>query len=203
MGNWKIEMKFHLILWLLVFAVPSGLSGQSSVSTKKPLQNIPQLIADLADSDFLTNYSAGSKILKIGKDAEPYLLKALDHKKGKVRLAAIILLDQMEDKRAIPEFVRIFKDHQRNEGERAACALSLGRMGAKDASPLLIQGLSENSDTIKSSCALALVILKEEKAVPYLIKLSQDKEKEIGKIALSALNSIGNNAIPELERLLK
>jgi len=177
--------------------------GQNILSENTASETIQQIIEELGDSDFLTNYYAGRKIIKIGKEATPYLIKALDHDKGKVRLAAIVLLEQMKETRAIPEFIRIFKDGQRKERERAAVCLALGRLGAKESADVLIKGLSESSSTIKMACATSLGMLKEEKAVPYLVKYAQDKESEIGRACLRALQSIGDKAVPELEKLLK
>jgi len=176
---------------------------QEQIPPKNTKEDIPQLIQDLGDSDIITNYYAGRKIKKIGKDAVPYLIKALDSPKGKIRIASIFLLEQIKDPRAIPEFIRIFKDKSREEKERAASALALGRIDAKESSTFLIDGLSEDSDTIKSACAMSLGMLKEEKAVPRLIELTKDKEKEIGKISLRSLKQIGDRGIPEIEKLLK
>ncbi len=177
--------------------------GQNTLFENTASDTIQQIIEELGDADFLTNYYAGRKIIKIGKEASPYLIKALDHDKGKIRLAAIVLLEQMKETKAIPEFIRIFKDGHRKEREKAAVCLALGRLGAKEASDVLIKGLSDDSSTIKMACATSLGMLKEEKAVPYLVKYAQDKESEVGKVCLRALQSIGDKAIPELEKLLQ
>lgn len=196
-----LKKNLVLIIFLLIsFFLFSNNKTISSEDTSS--ETIIKLIEELGDSDFLTNYYAGRKILKMGKEAVPYLIKALDHDNGRIRLASIILLEQMKDKRAIPEFMRVFKEKNRKERERTAVALALGRMEAKEALDLLIEGLSENSTTIKSACIMSLGMLKEEKAVPYLIKFVKDKEESISKISMRALQSIGDKGIPEIEKLI-
>lgn len=170
---------------------------------KKLEENISELIEELGDSDIITNYQAGRKILKIGEPAIPYLIKSLNHEKGRVRFTSIILLEQLKAKEAIPEFIKIFKDKNRKERERTASALALGRLEAKEASPILIEGLSEESSSIKSACIISVGMLKEEKAVPYLLKYVKDKEKQIGNIALRALKEIGDKGIPEIEKIIE
>jgi len=195
-------MKRNLI-FLLFFSFPLLIFSQSSTTnTETSIQNISQLIEELGDSDFLTNYYAGRKILKFEKEAVPELIKALNHKKGKVRIGAIILLEQIKDERAGPEFIKIVKDKNKKNNERTICAFALGRMKIKEASPVLIECLSEDNTELKSACIIALGSLKEEKAVPYLMKFLNDKEDEIKRLSLRALKDIGENSIPEIEKMV-
>ena len=190
-----------VILFFLFFS--TMLKSQNTIHRKIPQKNIQQLIEELGDSDFITNYQAGKKILKIGKEAVPYLIKSLNHKKGRVRFASIILLEQLNAKESIPEFIKILKDKKRKKRERVACAIALGKLQAKEASEVLIEGLNENSNSIKTACIMSLGMLKEERAVPYLLKFIEEKKEQIGQVALRALKEIGDRGIPQLQEIIE
>jgi len=176
---------------------------QSSQTNTETQINIPQLIDELAESDFIVNYYAGKKIIKAGSKAIPELIKALDHKKGKVRIASIFLLEQINDKSAIPSLIKVVSNETRKENERAAAAMALGRMGSKESSEILIKYLSDDSNTLKMACIISLGMLKEEKAVPHLAKLTRDKNEQIRKFSIQSIRSIGNKAIQELEKTIQ
>ena len=63
------------LLFLLLF--PATLIPEGTNHKKIPQKNIQQLIEELGDSDFITNYQAGKKILKTGKEAIPEFINIL------------------------------------------------------------------------------------------------------------------------------
>jgi len=197
----KVEGVFLILLFFLLF--PATLIPQETNHKKISQKNIQQLIEELGDSDFITNYQAGKKILKIGKEAIPYLIQALNNPKSRIRFSSIILLEQLNAKEAIPEFINILKDKKRKKRERVACAFALGKLQAKEASEVLIEGLNENSNSIKTACIMSLGMLKEEKAVPYLLKFIEEKKEQIGQVALRALKEIGDRGIPQLQEIIE
>jgi len=191
--------KIFLIFLLLVFP----LICQSENFTQKSTKDINELIEKLGSSDIIENYQAGKEIIKEGETAIPYLIKSLNHQKSKIRFASIILLEQLKAKESIPEFINILKDKSRKDKERTACALALGRLNAKDTSDVLIETLNDDSTSIKTACIVSLGMLKEEKAVPYLLRYVKDKEKQIGQVTLKALKEIGDNGVPKLEEIFE
>jgi HEAT repeat protein len=199
----KIRKIKNIFFLFFLFGLIPFLSLAQEKQIPEIKENIPKLIEELGDSDIITNYYAGRKLVKIGKEAVPYLIKALDSENGRIRISSIIILDQIKDERAIPEFIRILKDEKRKDRERSACALSLGKMKAKEASDVLIQNLSDSSNTLKIACIMALGELKEEKAIPYLLKLTKDNEEAIKKASISALKSIGEIGIPVYEKIIE
>ena len=199
----KIRKIKNIFSLFFLFGLIPFLSLAQEKQIPEIKENIPKLIEELGDSDIITNYYAGRKLVKIGKEAVPYLIKALDSENGRIRISSIIILDQIKDERAIPEFIRILKDEKRKDREKSACALSLGKMKAKEASDVLIQNLSDSSNTLKIACIMALGELKEEKAIPYLLKLTKDNEEAIKKASISALKSIGEIGIPVYEKIIE
>jgi len=199
----KIRKIKNIFFLFFLFGLIPFLSLAQEKQIPEIKENIPKLIEELGDSDIITNYYAGRKLVKIGKEAVPYLIKALDSENGRIRISSIIILDQIKDERAIPEFIRILKDEKRKDREKSACALSLGKMKAKEASDVLIQNLSDSSNTLKIACIMALGELKEEKAIPYLLKLTKDNEEAIKKASISALKSIGEIGIPVYEKIIE
>ncbi len=200
----------HKILFLTLIVLFGSFSlARAEVPTKTTSekeiqkQEILGLIQELGESDIIANYQAGRKLLKLKKEAVPFLIKGLNDNKGRIRFASIILLEQIGDKRAIPSFIKIFEDKKRKRKERMATALALGRMEAKGAGDVLISGLSEPSNSIQGASAVALGMLKEERAVPQLLQLLESKKEEIKKCALRALEAIGDEGIEELEKMVK
>lgn len=165
---------------------------------------ILQLIEELSDSDIIANYYTGRKLLKIGKPAVSHLIKALNHDKSRIRFASIILLEQLKDTSASSELVKVFQDNKKSDRERAAASIALGRLGAKEYSKILVEGLNEKSNTVKNACAASLGVLKEGEAIPPLLKiLAENKESESGKVTMRIIKMIGDNGIPQLEEILK
>jgi len=199
----KIRKIKNIFSLFFLFGLIPFLSLAQEKQIPEIKENIPELIEELGDSDIITNYYAARKLIKIGKEAVPQLIKALDNENGRIRLSSIIILDQIKDERAIPDCIRILKDEKRKDRERSACALSLGKMKAKEASDVLIQCLSDDSNNLKIACINALGELKEEKAIPHLLKLAKDNEETIKKASIGALKSIGDNGIPYFEKTIE
>ena len=65
--------------------------------TESQIKEIKELINDLGNDDWQIRESAQKRIIKIGKDAEPWLKEALDNKDPEVRLRAGKLLDQINE----------------------------------------------------------------------------------------------------------
>jgi len=164
-------------------------------------QRIKRLINQLDSDDILARYEAGRELKEIGKPAVPYLVQSLRDKRAKVRMGAIIVLGEIRDKSIVPEVIKVFEESE-SKKDKSALALLLGRLRDKKASQVLIEGLNSSSNTIVGSCATALGMLKEEKAVPKLVKLLTHKNKNLRQTVRRALVRIGKKGLPGLEESL-
>lgn len=163
-------------------------------------QRIRRLINQLDSDDILERYEAGRELKEIGKPAVPYLVQSLQDKRAKVRMGAIIVLGEIKDKSIVPDIIKFFKGGKHKK-DKLALALLLGKLGDREASGVLIEGLNSSSTTVIASCVTALGMLKEEMAVPKLVHLLVHKDKNLQEAARRALIRIGKRGVPQLEKI--
>lgn len=160
-------------------------------------KEINQLLKELAEGDIIEQYQAGRKLKKIGSPAVPALINALKEDNKKLRKAAMIVLGEIKDERAVPILVDEL-EKTKDKKLRAGLIVILGRMGDKRATPLLMNALDENSDEIVGAAAYALGKLKEEKSVSSLMPLLNHPNEYVRKTVTEALGRIGEPAVSVL-----
>lgn len=125
----------------------------------------------------------------------------------KLRGQACKILGLIKDKRAVEPMIELY-----NRGEaRKDVVWSLGVIGDKRAFDVLMDGLKNGDNILKSYCVIALGGIKDERAVPILIEMLEAEEEIWVSDAYGGLNpaimitlgDIGDpRAVPVLKKML-
>jgi len=109
------------------------------------------------------------------------------------------------DPRLAPEMTRLFLDSAgRDPLVRRYLALSLGRIGAREAAPALIEALDDSDAETRVYAAWALGALGDSSAVKPLAARASDADPGMRKVVAYALGALGaNSSRPELRAMLE
>ena len=103
-----------------------------------------------------------------------------------------------------PEVINaLIKALKNDEVVRVAAADSLGRIGAKEAVPALIDALQHPNPDLRRTICVGLGKIGTEKCVTALIETLNDENDEVKYEAMTALLKIGSSAVPMLINALK
>ncbi|MEZ8222067.1 HEAT repeat, partial [Candidatus Fervidibacteria bacterium JGI MDM2 JNZ-1-D12] len=182
-----------------------------------------RLLIEAAQSkDSLQRWGAVAALGETGDPkAVPILLKALRDEDENVRAVAAASLGKLRYARAARQLVQALADKSErvqahaewaleNIGERAIPAIMdgakrtatklrafrlLGRLKAREAVPLLIEGLKDRKPEIRSMAAWALGEIGDRRAVSALERALEDKAPEVRREAVVALGKLGAEEI--------
>ncbi len=182
-----------------------------------------RLLIEAAQSkDSLQRWGAVAALGETGDPkAVPILLKALRDEDENVRAVAAASLGKLRYARAAHQLVQALADKSErvqahaewaleNIGERAIPAIMdgakrtatklrafrlLGRLKAREAVPLLIEGLKDRKPEIRSMAAWALGEIGDRRAVSALERALEDKAPEVRREAVVALGKLGAEEI--------
>jgi len=182
-----------------------------------------RLLIEAAQSkDSLQRWGAVAALGETGDPkAVPILLKALRDEDENVRAVAAASLGKLRYARAARQLVQALADKSErvqahaewaleNIGERAIPAIMdgakrtatklrafrlLGRLKAREAVPLLIEGLKDRKPEIRSMAAWALGEIGDRRAVSALERALEDKAPEVRREAVVALSKLGAEEI--------
>ncbi len=182
-----------------------------------------RLLIEAAQSkDSLQRWGAVAALGETGDPkAVPILLKALRDEDENVRAVAAASLGKLRYARAARQLVQALADKSErvqahaewaleNIGERAIPAIVdgakrtatklrafrlLGRLKAREAVPLLIEGLKDRKPEIRSMAAWALGEIGDRRAVSALERALEDKAPEVRREAVVALGKLGAEEI--------
>ncbi|MCS7265295.1 MAG: HEAT repeat domain-containing protein [Armatimonadetes bacterium] len=186
----------------------------------KPATNL--LIKAAQSKDPLQRWGAVAALGETGEPkAVPILLRALRDEDENVRAVAAASLGKLRYARAAPQLIRALADKSErvqahaewaleNIGEEAIPAIMegakktatklrafrlLGRLKAKEAVPVLIEGLNDRKPEIRSMAAWALGEIGDQRAVEALERTLDDKVDEVRREAALALGKLGAEKI--------
>jgi HEAT repeat protein len=146
---------------------------------------IGPLIRQLGDKNReIRKYSARA-LIKFGPKAVPAAIKALDDPGPGVRHYAARVLGQSGDARAAGPLM----EHYRALDPEAAL-WALGRIGAREALPLITGAVSDPDWKIRLAAVQALAALADGRAMPVLKKALEDEEWVVREWAARALEDI-------------
>lgn len=132
------------------------------------------------------------------------LLDALKDSYWFVRSDAAEALGRQHDPRAIDPLLDAVKDSDSTVESSAENAVVIIVSSAKPAPDVFVNRLNDPNEKVATICAVSLVILKDPRAVPVLIKLSASSDLQIRLHAVKALGETGDSsALPTLRLLLK
>lgn len=182
-----------------------------------------RLLIEAAQSkDSLQRWGAVAALGETGDPkAVPILLRALRDEDENVRAVAAASLGKLRYARAAPQLVRALADESErvqahaewaleNIGERAIPAIMdgakrpttrlrtfrlLGRLKARQAVSLLIEGLDDRKPEVRTIAAWALGEIGDQGAISALQRALDDKEPEVRREAVVALGKLGAEEI--------
>ena len=165
----------------------------------------PAAVGPLIDALYGDKYSgirwkAAEALTRIGKEAVPYLVGALENPDEDVRWKAAIALGEIGDERAIDPLIRLLGDEDRFVRSRAAYAL--GIMGEPVIGPLADALNDENAD-LRWGAVMALGRIQADSATGALIRATTDVNEGVRQEAMTALTASGKAGVAVLLDALK
>lgn len=173
------------IIVVILVAVFGITRWQRSVATRK-------LLADVTSTDYAKVMDAMNQLKDRGGSITPALLDGehLGASYAPARWRAATLLGDVGTHAAIEPLKGALKDE--DAGVRAAAALALGKLGAKDAGGDLQAILADSAEdvAVRISAARALGLLKHEAAVSDLAKTLADTKEPLEGVAWTAFGAM-------------
>jgi HEAT repeat protein len=158
--------------------------------------SVPDLIAALKDSDFITKSKAANALTRFPEQAEvivPALIGCLDDPNDTFRMNAARALASFGEKAkpAFPGLMKMVINTNYQEGTTAAAVLM--KIDAEGAMTAFIKNLESDDVEVRRTTAWALMITKArgQPAVPALVKCLKDKDNKLKQNAAVALREIG------------
>lgn len=175
---------------------------------------VPTLVESLKNESL---HSAVASIIgEIGPDAKaavPALAGMLRSKDPEIRREAILALASIgpEASQTVPELIKLASD--KTSPNRPAAAFALGKMGAKEAVPVLKEGMADkDNQVLRLASVWALLQIEPanadyaKTAVPLLTDALENEKADIRREAARTLGRIGataKSAVPALQKHLR
>jgi len=166
---------------------------------------VPALAKALADGEADVRRRAAKSLGKIGDDAQPYILKALQSDNVDVHEAALHAVDYLDSSfpKKIPVFLEGLSDS--SVTIRYTAAKILGDIGkyAYSAIPALIDALEDDSSWVQGSVIAALgeIGRPAAAAIPPLLTYVFNQDPDTRKAVKEAIWNIQPNALSEISSL--
>lgn len=130
--------------------------------------------------------NAASRLAKMGPEAVPPLIAALQDSNANVRTVAADALGEIGDRRATAPLVSVLaKDGVETARERAATAL--GRLKDPASVEPLCLALKDAASSVRCNAASALGELRDPRATPALVEALKDSDARVRTFAADAL----------------
>jgi len=148
---------------------------------------VPILLRALRDEDENVRAVAAASLGKLRySKAAPQLVRALADKSERVQSHAELALENIGEE-AIPAVM----EGAKRTATRFRAFRLLGRLKARQAVPLLVEGLRDRKPEIRTIAAWALGEIGDPTAIPALQQLLGDKNPEVRREAVIALGKLG------------
>ena len=147
---------------------------------------IPLIEPFLKDDQALVQVAAAGALFALGK--EKYwarIEQAASSPEGYERGAAMRILGDLADARAIPILVKGMDDHQPTI--RVASASALGNLGLSQGVPYLVEALTNGIPSLRTAAAVSLGKLNATQVIPLLEKSLLDQDPGVQAAAVDAL----------------
>lgn len=155
---------------------------------------VPILLKGLKDEDENIRAVAAVSLGKLRYEkVASQLVAAMADKSERVQACAEWALENI-GKKAIPEIM----EGAKRTAIRLRAFRLLGRLKAREALPILIDGLDDRKPEIRAMAAWALGEIGDERAIPELQQLLKDKDPEVRREAVIALGKLGAKEILKL-----
>jgi hypothetical protein len=136
------------------------------------------------------------KLLRTGRIAEPYLLKALESDNPRIKRQVIILLSRLKLQNCVPVLIKLLANEKEEARVREAAASALSMLPSEEVLKTLSKYAFEHDARIHRAAAYSLCRIQVSKAIPYLILLLKHWDDTIRHRAHSILVKITPRNIP-------
>ncbi len=167
-----------------------------TMGTLKDVHAVERLIGCLEHEHVHVRVEAIRSLGEIrdARTVNPIIGAYLD-KNPEVRSAARGALERIGSKEALKalndsQFIMLVKKMDGSEYERMETAAHIGRLGLKEALPLVINAAGDKFKEVRLTAAKSLGDLKEKEGIDALIKLLEDKFYDVRLEAVKALDHI-------------
>ncbi|MBE3569980.1 MAG: HEAT repeat domain-containing protein [Bacillales bacterium] len=190
MSKLVISLNFHIETY---YNAESTIGGLAMVLEDQ----YKQMMEQLGSKNVSEALGAIQNLKRKGKEALPYLMKAIEEREESIRVMAVVVLGEMEKEavQAIPVLLELL--NEQNEQMRMAAALALVRIGDDSIQPLVnYLKSSDKWGSFWASWSLALLnaSLLEEKSIKILYETQQNTSNPVEKMAAEeALGKIIGN----------
>lgn len=165
-------------------------------------EGIEALVNKLGSKYRSERESAYLKLKEKGREALPYLIKALREGSPRIRYWSASLLGVVGVKEAVEPLMKALQD--KDTGVRRAVVSALGDIGEKRALPALEKLLSSKDKGLRADLILSIGKIGGERAVEILWKLIREEDPQLRLRAVVALGfSQSPKAVPILIEALK
>jgi len=166
-----------------------------------PKESIPALIEILGHEK--CDSSAEARLRQIGKPAVPYLIKALEHRSERIRVAARRTLDQIQP-RSINELVQALKEGDQEARIQALSALEHYAPDPRPALGAFKLAMEDKEAEVRRRCIETLTAFNPtEDVISALAAAAADPVKAVRKDAVSSLGNLGSDSKQALQPLMK
>ena len=165
--------------------------------------DINSLIKNLGSENKDTVSQAESKIIDMGDEAVPELIKALENENEKIRAKSAQILGDLSSTECVKPLIKVLETDKSTEVKVNAIT-ALANIPTKESTEPLMKALEDKSPEVRGDAAAALGLLKVDKATDSLIKLLEDKDSSVRAKAALALGKIGDKkAVLPLIKIIK
>jgi len=146
----------------------------------------------LTDPEYSVREKASWALAQFTAEAREAVFTGLTAAKAEIREGVCMAIAQMKGSSVRPPLAKMGEliTEDRSELVRAAAAESLGMMGANDAVPHLVKGLTDRQERVVIACADALGLIRDPRGGPALIPLLDHRSWRAQVAALSAMAKI-------------
>jgi HEAT repeat protein len=192
----------RIVVLIVGIAVVVGCSSKRNRAGSED-EKLARRAAQLSDSDPTERMFARFHLMRAGRPAIPYFLKALQHNNPSVRYEAAAGLCGMNlvlEPDTVPILVEALGDA--DPCIRADCLRVLARMGPRgaDAAPAVRAAIDAEEYLVRATAVETLAAILQGEAVPDLMKaLSNPRTCTPAAIALGELGADARIAVPQLQ----
>jgi hypothetical protein len=151
---------------------------------------------------------AAAALVRVGEEAVPPLIRALQERQAEVRYWAAGALGCIRDARAVLPLIEALRDPDGRV--RVGVVTALGRIGERRACSALCEALSDGDPGVRGCAAETLFQVGDAGAVPSLCRALGEEDPATRRAVVSALGEIARRdptpalraALPRLRRML-
>ncbi|MFH1620227.1 MAG: HEAT repeat domain-containing protein [bacterium] len=163
---------------------------------------IQPILDSLVKASKLAGMRLSSTVFELGEKAVQPLISALKHQAPDVKILALHLLGELNDKKAVPHIIVKAKSKENLE-VRLAAYKALGTIADSSAGSFLIKSLKDPSWQVRAQAARGLGIIGSDDAIPRLCGTLDDPKWWVRRNSGEALIKTGEKGKAALLSILR